>query len=322
MLSFASEFPVKERDPGAFVMAVRRWLQGSPHTTLTPALLADLPEDGRWKVETSRERLEAMLTKREGEATIAFKHTTLDASIEWTTVVAFSSTVDDAWVGIRTSRESSQAQLGLPPAKKPLVVRTVLSELGGGLDGEIFVSDAPLYLRDNDVNMATRLINSDSDNYLPIVYISCSFDGRFEINPEPLARHLSGMAHVVVEPDRDFSRKLQQGAGSNNVYGGRAAIYWPNGTRYSYFLNEETPTEFDVRRLLGNRLRAALLNRRPLARCTWARAEAEVARSAFEQLRASGSRRSVALHPTNTSHASGQKTQADSRSTRTATLRD
>ncbi len=138
--------------------------------------------------------------------------------------------------------------------------------------------------------MVSRLLNADADNYLPIVYVSCCFDGKLAIEPAPLARALGGMAHVLVEPNRPFSRRLQFEVASRNVYGGRVAVYWPNGERYAYFLNENTPTEFDVRRLLVSRIQTALLNRRPLSRCTWERAEAEVARTVFEKLRDSGSK--------------------------------
>ena len=109
------------------------------------------------------------------------------------------------------------------------------------------------------------------------------------IDPLPLARELAGLAHVVVEPDREFSRRLQPDVDSRNVYGGSAGVYWPTGQSYRYYLSEATPTEFDIRRLLASRLRGALLHRRPLARCTWSRAEAEVARDAFEALKQTGS---------------------------------
>jgi hypothetical protein len=289
MLSFATEFPTKDCDTKAFIDCVRTWLEGSPHTKLPKTGLDDLPTWGRWQLRQETERVEALLSARAGEEIAAFKHVKIDDQIEWTTVVVFSKNPDSCWVGIRTSRESSQAQLGLPPAKKPFIVKTLLRDLGGGLDGELYVSDTPHNLKSNDLGTAARLLNGDADNYLPAVYISRTFDDRLLIDPLPLARELAGLAHVVVEPNREFSRRLQPDVASKNVYGGSAGVYWPNGQYYRYYLNEATPTEFDVRRLIASRLRASLLNRRPLARCTWARAEAEVARDAFEALRQSGS---------------------------------
>lgn len=289
MLSFATEFPARNIETDEFVQAVCAWLRGSPHTRLQSESLDTIPASGRWKVEADRESLEALIIRRERQETAAFKHISFDGAIEWTTTIVFSKTENDDWIGVRTARESSRPQISLPPARKPLVVKTLLGQIRGGLDGELYVSDLPFYLQANDLGMATRLLNSDADNYLPVVYVSCGFSGELNVDPQPLARVLGGMAHVLVEPDREFSRLLQADVGSRNVYGGRVGVYWPNGERFTYYLNSETPTEYDVRSLLASRIRQALQNRRPLLRCTWSQAEAEVAREAFKRLRESGS---------------------------------
>lgn len=289
MLSFATEFPVQECDIDTFVAAVQRWLAGSPHTSIEATRFSEIPTEGHWKIEKGRERLEALLARSGTNDTAAFRHSIGDGGLDWTTTVVYSKTSSDTWVSVRTARESQEPLISMPQAKKPLIVRTLLETLRGGLDGEVFVKDEPHWLQDNDVSMAARLINADSDNYLPVVYVSAGFDDALMINPEPLARALGGMAHVLVEPNRAFSRRLQIAVESRNVYGGRIGVHWPNGTWQSYFLNSEMPSEFDVRRLVASQLRSALLNRRPLARCTWGNAEAQVARAAFELLRSAGS---------------------------------
>lgn len=229
-----------------------------------------------------------MLSHRGSSSIAAFKHTMADGELEWVTTVVFSRDQDECWVGIRTSREAHRAQLGLPPAKKPFIVKTLLATLGGGLDGELYVSDTPHNVGPSDIGTVARLINGDGENYLPVVYISRTFDGRILFDPVPFARHLGGLAHILVEPSRDFSKALQIEVASRNVYGGRVGIYWPTGESYPYKL-EDFETEFDARRVIASRIRSALLHRRPLAKCTWARAEAEVARDAFEALKNAGS---------------------------------
>ena len=288
MLSFASEFPVKDCEPSAFVNCVTTWLEGSPHTKLPKEQLRELPASGRWELRSHSERVEALLSNRGRSSIAGFKYTMADAEIDWMTTVVFSRDDQGCWVGVRTSREAQRAQLGLPPAKKPLIIKTLLSTLGGGLDGEVYVSDTPHNLTSTDLGKVTRLLNGDADNYLPVVYISRSFEEHILVDPVPFAKHLSGLAHILVEPNREFSRALQRDVESRNVYGGRVGVYWPTGEYYRYAV-EDYPTEFDARRLISNRIRSALLHRRPLAKCTWARAEAEVARDAFDALRNSGS---------------------------------
>jgi hypothetical protein len=288
MLSFATEFPVRDCETPEFVEAVTAWLRGSPHTKLPKVELVDLPETGRWELRSDSERLEALISARTGSSIAAFKHAMADEAIEWTTTIVFSRDQNGCWVGVRTSREAQRAQLALPAAKKPFIVKTLLSTLGGGLDGEVYVSDAPHNLIPSDLGKAVRLLNGDADNYLPVIYISRTFDERILIDPVPLARHLGGVAHVLVEPDRNFSRALQHEVDSRNAYGGRVGVYWPTGESFRYAIDDHE-SEFDVRRIISHRIRSALLHRRPLARCTWARAEAEVARDAFEALKHAGS---------------------------------
>jgi hypothetical protein len=289
MLSFATEFPIRETTSNGFVDAVRRWMIGSPHANFSTETLKDIPESGRWKLETDDNCLEGLFSRRGFSETSAFKYTATDGQIEWVTEVVFSKSEFDNWVGIRTSRESFQPQSSLPPAKKPLLVRTIIDGLGGGLDGEIYVSDKPHFLSENDVTMAVRLLNADSDNYLPLVYLSYPFPGEPAIDPYPLARSLGGMAHVIVEPSRDFSRSIQKDVGSRNVYGGSVGVYWPSGQRFKYYFNNFIENEFDLRQAIVWDIRAALVNRRPFGRCTWSKAEAEVAQSVFESLKSSGS---------------------------------
>ena len=288
MLSFATEFPVSETSSRQFVEAVKLWIVGSPHTAFTRQQIDCIPSSGRWKVETATQRLEGLFASSGAAETAAFRHVAVDGAIEWITEVSYSKSETDDWVGVRTSRESDRPQLSLPPAKKPLLVRTLINSLGGGLDDELYVSDQPYFLREQDERMAARLLNADADNYLPIVYISCPFAGESPLNANSLARVLGELAHVVVEPSREFSRSIQRAVGSRNVYGGAIGVYWPSGERYRYFV-DNISQEFDVRQALVADIRQSLLNRRPIARCTWSRAEAEVARSVFEALRTSGS---------------------------------
>ncbi len=289
MLSFACEFPVQDSDTSAFIDAVRRWLEGSPHTALKREDLDKILPQGHSSCAAGNERLEALIASDDGNSTAGFRHTAINGAIEWRTTVVFSRSADDCWIGVRTARESAKAISSLPRGKKPLLVRTLLAELGGGLDAELYCQDEPHYLKANDLGMAARLLNGDSDNYLPVIYVSCGFTGNPLVRAEPLAKVLGGMAHVLVEPDRAFSRALQPDVGSRNAYGGSIGVYWPHGDSFKIIVDLNAGREIDVRHDIVDRVTQSLLNRRPLARCTWSRAEANVAIEVFEKLKNSGS---------------------------------
>ena len=99
------------------------------------------------------------------------------------------------------------------------------------------------------------------------------------------------MAHVVVEPNRPFSVRLQLEVESENVYGGAVGIYWPEGVgRRTFFLGEEYPDPRRLATAIKDEVRTALLNRRPTPRCTWAYVQESASRQAIQALKASGSK--------------------------------
>jgi hypothetical protein len=288
MLSFATEFPINETDAPRFVSSVREWLTGSPHSRFAPEEFATFPEDGFWTARAEGESLEAIVLPG-ADARVAFRYRKMEGELTWTTTVVYASSDHEAWVGLRTFRDSARPRPDLPTAKKPFLVRTLLKEIGGGLDGEVYVSDNPYALRDNDLAMAARLINGDAENHLPVVYVSRNFDETLPVEVEVLAKWLGGMAHVIVEPSRAFSTRLQTEVESRNVYGGTIGVYWPGGVRRSFYLGDAAPSEHHLRVAIKEHIQGALTNRRPLARCTWEDAELVAARSAIERLRSSGS---------------------------------
>ncbi len=291
MLSFAAEFPINPACTTAdFLKAVKSWLLASPHTEFVSNDLSEAPQDGNWTVLKKNEKLEALLFSSTGEEAAAVKHTKVDGAISWETTIVFSRKETDAWVGVRTSRESSHPATRLPPAKKPIVVRTLLEELGGASDGKLLVTSAARHLTNNDIDLAAKLISGEAGCHLPVIYVSCGFDGRHVLDLNSIANDLSGMAHVVSEPNRAFSQRLQIEVNSENVYGGVVGIYWPNGQgRRSFFLGREFDDSTTLKKAIIEEIRTALMNRRPLVRCTWSAVEEASSRVAYNALKESGS---------------------------------
>jgi len=290
VLSFATEFPAnRDHKVGRFFEALRRWILGSPHTVFQAADLVGLHVPGEWAAQRGNEYLQTLAhtsgTREQGAA----RYTRVHAGLEWVTVVVFSRWETDSWVSIRVSCESEHPAVRLPPAKKPVLVRVLLDDLGGSGDGVLSVGRTPYRLDNVDVDIAAQLILGRAGCRLPIVYVSASFDGADRVNTERLASDLSGMAHVVVEPNRAFSLRLKIEVDAQNVYGGTIGVYWPDGAgRRSFFLvRDETPRSREI--AIIDDIRYALANRRPLDRCTWSASQALVSRSSFEALKAAGS---------------------------------
>ena len=256
MLSFAAEFPVNHEHPSAhFLRAVRDWVLGSPHTRFRTEELAGIDARDEWSARTGDERLDVLRASSRSHDSAAAKYTRNDSDLQWVITIAFSRTTSDSWVSIRVSCESSHPAVRLPPAKKPVVVRTLMSTLGSGSDGLLGVSDAPYRLEQTDVDTAVQLISGRAGCRLPIVYASSRFNAGYLVDRDRLASDLAGMAHVVVEPNRAFSLRLKAEVGSENVYGGTVGVYWPEGAgRRSFFIGRELESPDEITRAIAEEI--------------------------------------------------------------------
>jgi HPt (histidine-containing phosphotransfer) domain-containing protein len=291
LISFATEFPVSYAHPlTSFLHAIRDWILGSPHTVLSHKDFFGIEAPGEWTTQRANERVEILSLSSPSQDWAAARYTKTDAELEWVTTIVFSRLATDSWVAVRVACESSHPAVRLPPAKKPIVVRTLLQNLGGASDGSLLVSSTPHRLENVDIDIAARLISGSAGCRLPIVFVSSGFHGDYIVDSDRLANDLSGMAHVVVEPNRAFSLRLKFEVDSENVYGGAIGVYWPDGAgRRSFFIGREYESLTEVQRAVVEEVRSALANRRPLDRCTWAAVQALVSHSAFEALKAAGS---------------------------------
>lgn len=291
MLSFTTELPVdRSRDIADFLRTIETWILGSPHTRLAAEDLAGLASTAESHVQRGMEAMDAVTVAAAEEQAAGIRYTRHDKDLGWTTTAVFSRRAVDSWVGIKVSCESNHPAVQLPPAKKPVLVRTLLDAMGGAPDGLLRVDGRALRLNNTDIDIAARLIAGKSDCRLPIVYVSAGFQGSHIVEPDRLALDLAGMAHVVVEPNRPFSLRLKIEVDSENVYGGTVGIYWPEGGgRRSFFVDREYESGDEVPRAIFEEVQTALTNRRSLDRCTWAYVQESVSRQAIQALRASGS---------------------------------
>ncbi|MGO4282168.1 MULTISPECIES: hypothetical protein [Cupriavidus] len=243
-----------------------------------------------WTDRKGHERLEFLRPETSTTSPAAIRHSSLQDGLEWVSTVVFWHAGTIAWISIRVSCESHRPAARLPVAKKPFLVRTILNRLVPGIDGELQTSDKPILLANSQVPLAARCILGTTACHLPVVYVSAQFTGGHAVNVHPLAKTLSGMAHVVVEPNRPFSVRLMEEVGGENVFGGSVGVYWPaSGGRRSFFDRRHFDSQKDMEREIYDEVRKALVNRRPQARATWAAIQEQVSRNAIDKLRQAGS---------------------------------
>lgn len=290
MLSFSAEFPI---DAGLslsdFLESIRDWIAGSPHSQFSLQELDAILHQHTFEIRAKGQTIKGNRIGSQVEHSAAFQIIMVNGDTEYTTYIVFSKIPSDCWISVRTHVESAHPTLRLPPAKKPILVRLLLDRFGGALDGPLEIRTKPHFLGNDDIDTAAQIILGLAQCWLPVVYVSCGFDGQYIVDPQRLALSLSGMAHVVVEPNRPFSQRLKIEVQSANSYGGSIGLYWPNAAgRRSFFLGRSFEEPSEIEGAIVDEVRAALLNRRPLYRCTVAAVEEASSRAKLEALRASG----------------------------------
>ncbi|MCB9689734.1 MAG: hypothetical protein H6738_21790 [Alphaproteobacteria bacterium] len=290
MLVFATEIPlVAERDASEVLGVARTWLAGSPHTPI-PEDRFPLPDQGAirsmsWEGQTVSAGL---VNGSHGQTAGVQLEWVEEGRREWTAEVVADHDGATLWVSVRLYCSALQAAPSLPTPNKPYIVRQLLA-LGTADDGGLEVRDRPHQLPDTDegIALAADLIRGRRENRLPVVYVSVDGENHPVLDHFGLARTLGGVAHVVIEPSRGFSFRLQGQVAGVNPYGGAVGIYWPQATgRSQRFFARQYEDSAEMLEEVSLSVRRAVANRRPMARCSWSRLRSYVSRAALERLRA------------------------------------
>lgn len=294
MLTFKTQFPVSsKKSSGHLLECAHIWITGSPHSEMRKEIGTSRLSDGI-SITTEGESIScAVYTDGEQEITGIHYEKKEEDEISWTTdIVGFKDLSNKSFiVSVQLSVDSELPVERLDQGKRPYILKSIMEHLGGGRDGDLTVSDAPFYLTENDVSFAANLICAKSGVAMPVVYVSADNQNRPFIDVEKTAKWLSGMAHVVVEPCREFSFKLMREVYGENAYGGAACIYWPDGIGKWLFLPSgkySDPKEMQIS--ISKKVRASLLSQRTRKECTWSHLQDLLARKRLQELKDSGSK--------------------------------
>jgi hypothetical protein len=259
MTSFATEFPVTPiRNRGTFVALVVSWLRGTSYSTVL-----DDPRDSELGGDTAHLRSgngEELRLRELGSNSaleaIGFRHDFPDGEGRlWRTEAvlrrAMSSGGQDL-IRLRTECIARRPGVRLESPRKPYLVKTMLHDGWGGKDGELSVSDSPLWLTDDDAGLeiARAITLGKATRYMPVIYVSAAGASNWLLSydqTKKLAFDIGGIAHVVVEPNRAFSFRLRDLTAGVNAYGGTVGIAIPDrGIVRRYYLGFRLPDVEDL----------------------------------------------------------------------------
>ncbi len=225
MLIFSTRLPVKETlTKGKFFELVIRWNQDSPHHRID-----GIEWDGGYRHRWGDMKNMLEITEYNDVAAAHFVQS--EHGVHWTTEFIFHT--ERREIGIYLSREATENTVYFHKEfKPPYFLKLLMRENVLGSDGGLTISEYPhsFGATADEQQVLTQLCLEDAGAFrLPVVYLTRDwFTEHCIVDEGELGRRLCGVAHVLVESDKDVSRTLKDLCHGKNVYNGGMAIYFPS----------------------------------------------------------------------------------------------
>ncbi|GAB1406949.1 hypothetical protein MASR1M8_08680 [Thermomonas brevis] len=288
MLTFKTQFPIlATASMSEFMDCCRTWIIKSPHTKLASEIPVGVRE-GKFGDEHESANYGFFESETSSSGGVRYEKTDND-EVRWVTDVIGHKSESSFWVSVQLNVDSELPVERLEQGKRPYIVKLLMEKFASGHDGSLPVTDHPIFLSDTDSDFAEKIICADTGSIMPVVYVSRNYAEELILEPNMLAKWLSGMAHVVVEPNRKFSSQIMRQVYGENVYGGAVAIYWPDGIGKWIYLPSKWNSPSSLQAAIAKKVRLSLLYQRLHRECTWSYLQEMMSRQKLEALRASGS---------------------------------
>ena len=225
MLIFSTRLPVKDTlTKEKFFELVVRWNQDSPHHRID-----GIEWDGGYRHRWGDMKNMLEITEYNDVAAAHFVQS--EHGVHWTT--EFILHTERREIGIYLSREATENTIYFHKEfKPPYFLKLLMRENVLGSDGGLTISEYPhsFGATADEQQVLTQLCLEDAGAFrLPVVYLTRDwFTEHCVVDEGELARRLCGVAHVLVESDKDVSRTLKDLCHGKNVYNGGMAVYFPS----------------------------------------------------------------------------------------------
>ena len=225
MLIFSTRLPVKDTlTKEKFFELVVRWNQDSPHHRID-----GIEWDGGYRHRWGDMKNMLEITEYNDVAAAHFVQS--EHGVHWTT--EFILHTERREIGIYLSREATENTVYFHKEfKPPYFLKLLMRENVLGSDGGLTISEYPhsFGATADEQQVLTQLCLEDARAFrLPVVYLTRDwFTEHCVVDEGELARRLCGVAHVLVESDKDVSRTLKDLCHGKNVYNGGMAVYFPS----------------------------------------------------------------------------------------------
>lgn len=208
----------------SFIQLVLEWNQGSPHEE---NIIQGIEWNGERNVRYGTETLWLAIEEYRNENIIAVRYEKTEADgVVWDTDYVMN--FNDMRMSIQLDRSYLEEPLAVDPTFSTPHFITLLIEHGYLKDDGILpMLRKPIFIKADNVDLLTDVINGTSRYRLPVVYISKTYYGEDPVDIWKLSGRLKGVAHVLVEEGTWLNERIRRQCDNKNEFNGAIGVYFP-----------------------------------------------------------------------------------------------
>ncbi|MGV6840568.1 MAG: hypothetical protein ACWA40_10285 [Planktomarina sp.] len=288
MSTFSTQFPVtKELTRAEFILQAVDWLKGIQKSDIiNNDSIKEIDDQNATLLGENDESVSFKLASRSNWQATGVRHELPDRNdrIWRSEIVHTRSNGNISWIRVRCQCMIKQAGVEALTPHRPHLLRQLIDAGFGSVDGQMEVRSIPheLQMLSKDVDFAATLISGDVNSTLPILYISKNSADKYDVDVYRIASRLAGVAHVVIEPSRQFSFELMSKCGRRNPYGGAVGLFSHQVGELYRFRSNSMSSIYDA---IIKQTETAVSSRKFNSGCDWAELQEQQTHELREKLK-------------------------------------
>jgi len=223
MLLFSTVLDITEKlTKERFIRLVIEWNQSSPHEE---NVIFDMKWNGEHTIHFGNDQLWMDIVEYQDIIAVRYEKNEADG-ITWDTdyVMNFKTRK----MAVRLDRSYREDAIAVDAAfSSPYFLSLLINKDCLKVDGPYPVSNRPILMNEDNQEELAKIILRKNVCRLPVVYVSKTIHNEDPIDVGALASRLKGVAHIVVQEDKEQNSVFREMCESQNEYYGAIGIYYP-----------------------------------------------------------------------------------------------
>lgn len=224
MLVFSTKLYVKkELTDETFIDMAIEWVSGGPNYTFGKI---EWNKGEEYTIE-NKEKTQSFTIMKYSDVVIIHL-VNKDGKVIWTSDFILRTIDQKKVLAVFLYNDAVDMSVKLPKVfNRPILLKRVISRSFAEIDNDIETNGKAVYINNDNLDIAAKLINGESEYFMPVIYITPDiYTSSYRLDHERLAEDLAGVAHVIVEQDSTCTKELRKVTDGKNPYNGAVQVFY------------------------------------------------------------------------------------------------